>query len=1072
MKPTSHPMALLIFLILTITAAGALAQHSYVEDFTTNTYEWPAAYNPDWNTAAGELRLYPFTPSLEGVADTPGNSARKIARAGRYAFVADGFAGIQVIDLSTPEAPIVAGSFNTPGYAYQVHIDGNQAYVADHSGGLRVLDITSPTAPVEVAFLTLPDLAIGVFVAGNYAYVGAGGAGVVVVDISNPAAPSIAGIHDTAGNAVRSIWVEGNYAYAVDGNNGLVVLDISNPTGPYPAAGHIGSGYARDLDVRGDYAYITRDGVGLDIVDISNPMSPVLVGNFSSTGVTAGIHVEGARAFLTHDQAGLQVIDISNPVVPVLTEVVGTPGTAYDVVVDGEYAFVADFGPGLQAIRIAQRTTPLLRGRGGDYSMSGNPVVSGQYAYVPVGNPGLEIMDISDPEAPTVVAVFDPASVVMGVDVSGNIACLAVDDGGLMMVDVTDPAVPFLISQFDTVLPAWDVAISGDYAFVTNSNGVQVVDISDPAALLLAGSVGSTFASQYFAKNIAIEGNLAFVHIEYGYDLDIINISNPALPSVVGSFYSPTQINGIAVHGNQVYIAGGSTPLLVVDITDPSLPVQIGSRTGTDISQDVAIMGEHVYVAVSNRILIYDISNPYSPGYVVPSDDLGVTYQYLIPQGEMLLGARGGGTDLDMLQVYQHEVDLSRNQAASTEIDTGPDTIVRVRVNSQHTDSVLWDMYINGNSAAYRAIENTWYEASYPGPGLFWRADLRFAPGTLSATSSLEIEWLYDIPLIESVVDIPNDQGRQVRLEWTRSGHDFVGDATQITQYAIYRQIDGGLTGKALAITNLTGASASLQQNALAMKAAGWDFLSTVPVLVEDRYAVVVPTLADSTAGAGVYHSTFKVVALTATPGVFFTSHPDSGSSIDNLAPGVPLAITAAYGPTAVDLTWDEAPETDFQMFRVYRSTDPNFVPSNGNLVREVAVPAWTDATTSPWQYHYKISAVDFSGNESLAGEVLNVSDTPLAGPAFVLHGAVPNPFNPSTRINYSLAESGRVELVIYDVSGRLVRTLIDDVLPAGDHHVRWDGRNQAGQTVASGAYFSLLRSGKNVQRQRMMLMK
>ena len=47
-------------------------------------------------------------------------------------------------------------------------------------------------------------------------------------------------------------------------------------------------------------------------------------------------------------------------------------------------------------------------------------------------------------------------------------------------------------------------------------------------------------------------------------------------------------------------------------------------------------------------------------------------------------------------------------------------------------------------------------------------------------------------PTVTAVTDIPNDQGRQVRLEWNRSGYDFVGDADPIVQYAVYRRIDAG----------------------------------------------------------------------------------------------------------------------------------------------------------------------------------------------------------------------------------------------------------------------------------------
>jgi 1,4-alpha-glucan branching enzyme len=65
-----------------------------------------------------------------------------------------------------------------------------------------------------------------------------------------------------------------------------------------------------------------------------------------------------------------------------------------------------------------------------------------------------------------------------------------------------------------------------------------------------------------------------------------------------------------------------------------------------------------------------------------------------------------------------------------------------------------------------------------------------------------------------------------------------------------------------------------------------------------------------------------------------------------------------------------------------------------------------------------------------------------------------PNPFNPTTTIRFSLARSGHTTLQIYDVTGRLVRTLVDGVRSQGEQSVRWDGRNHRGESVTSGVYF------------------
>jgi hypothetical protein len=83
-----------------------------------------------------------------------------------------------------------------------------------------------------------------------------------------------------------------------------------------------------------------------------------------------------------------------------------------------------------------------------------------------------------------------------------------------------------------------------------------------------------------------------------------------------------------------------------------------------------------------------------------------------------------------------------------------------------------------------------------------------------------------------------------------------------------------------------------------------------------------------------------------------------------------------------------------------------------------------------------------------------------------------PNPFNPTTAIQFELSERSLVELTIYDVSGRMIRRLVSESMPAGRHSVTWDGRNSAGVTVATGVYFYRMTAGDFVATKRMVLMK
>lgn len=88
------------------------------------------------------------------------------------------------------------------------------------------------------------------------------------------------------------------------------------------------------------------------------------------------------------------------------------------------------------------------------------------------------------------------------------------------------------------------------------------------------------------------------------------------------------------------------------------------------------------------------------------------------------------------------------------------------------------------------------------------------------------------------------------------------------------------------------------------------------------------------------------------------------------------------------------------------------------------------------------------------------------------LHPCQPNPFNPQTTVKYDLPESGPVRLTVFDVAGRLVRTLVDDSMPQGSHEAVWDGRDASGREVGSGSYVARLEFGGRVETVRLALVR
>ena len=90
----------------------------------------------------------------------------------------------------------------------------------------------------------------------------------------------------------------------------------------------------------------------------------------------------------------------------------------------------------------------------------------------------------------------------------------------------------------------------------------------------------------------------------------------------------------------------------------------------------------------------------------------------------------------------------------------------------------------------------------------------------------------------------------------------------------------------------------------------------------------------------------------------------------------------------------------------------------------------------------------------------------------FTLHSNYPNPFNPSTVISYDLSRETAVKLNVYDMKGRRINALVNQVQSAGRHHVRWNAKDARGNGISAGVYLYRLEAGGKVFTEKMIFMK
>lgn len=103
---------------------------------------------------------------------------------------------------------------------------------------------------------------------------------------------------------------------------------------------------------------------------------------------------------------------------------------------------------------------------------------------------------------------------------------------------------------------------------------------------------------------------------------------------------------------------------------------------------------------------------------------------------------------------------------------------------------------------------------------------------------------------------------------------------------------------------------------------------------------------------------------------------------------------------------------------------------------------------------------------------VTAVETDPVLPAEFVLEQNYPNPFNPSTQILFALPQAGKVSLIIYNLLGQKIMTLVDGTLASGTHAVNWNGRDARGLQLPSGVYFYSLKTSNFTATKRMILMK
>ncbi|HLB95624.1 MAG TPA: hypothetical protein VJK26_01830 [Patescibacteria group bacterium] len=152
----------------------------------------------------------------------------------------------------------------------------------------------------------------------------------------------------------------------------------------------------------------------------------------------------------------------------------------------------------------------------------------------------------------------------------------------------------------------YQVAIAGNYVYTTSSLGFHIADVSTPSKIL----VKSFFDSTIFLA-IAVSGNYAYVGADKNFK--VFQVTDPANPVVAGSLTLGEAINGITISGTKAYVSIGTLGLAIINISNPAAPSVLGTLNTPNFARASAITGTTAVIADTTGVITADVSNSASP---------------------------------------------------------------------------------------------------------------------------------------------------------------------------------------------------------------------------------------------------------------------------------------------------------------------------------------------------------------------------------------------------------------------------------------------------------------------------
>ncbi len=408
---------------------------------------------------------------------------------------------------------------------------------------------------------------------------------------------------------LTGVVADTHHAYTVGATGDVAALDLSDPTHPLPLTGlNLGTRLEHPV-LRGSILFAgSRHALpGVHAVDVSTPASPQFAGSLAVAAGVSFVALHGDLLLVKRTTGMVDVVEAADPAA--MTVLTSFALNAVSLLSDGGDLVYARTTTHFQVWDFSDPAAPALRG---GIAMGGAPVgrmglADTTHVAAPAsGSYRVDFIDVSDPDAPFVSGGFAPRYTPIHVLMAGDLAYLTLDSGAVDVYDLGDLAAPVFLGS----LPGGRnhaPALCGQHLVRAEDGILRVFDVA--GAHLTYPAVGSYYWGSGFSYDAERLGDHVYLSSDLG--LQVIDVSDPAAPLDLSAV---TIRAGVALSGDRLY-AGHSNGLTVYGLADPAAPAALANlpMAWWPPEAEVEVVGDLLVAAIRDSVVTFDLSDPDHP---------------------------------------------------------------------------------------------------------------------------------------------------------------------------------------------------------------------------------------------------------------------------------------------------------------------------------------------------------------------------------------------------------------------------------------------------------------------------